>query len=227
MKLPPVITRAPRTGAASTRPNGRDLYRLAGPTAAFVVTVVAAALLLANLHHIPPGGAVPAPQTWRATATDFALPAWFSALPLNCLAGVGLGVASTPAVAYVDGVRTGAQGAQDLVTFQFAGGRPGETSISAQVGATFTLRAGGKPATLDGAYGALVSIKTADGHTHYSGPSDIKTGDHLVIELRKVRDDSGVVQWAIGLSQVPFFRTAYLGNPTRLVIAFQVGSAGK
>jgi hypothetical protein len=203
------------------------MYRLAGPTAAFVVTVIAAALLLANLHHSPPGGAALAPPTWRATATDFAMPGSFSALPLNCLAGVGLGVAATPALAYVDGVRTGSQGAQDLVTIQFAGGRPGETSISAQIGATFTLGAAGKPATLDGTYGALVTIKTADGHTHYTGPSDIKTGDHLVIELRKVRDDSGVVQWAIGLSQVPCFRTAYLDNPTRLVIEFQVGPAGK
>jgi len=83
----------------------------------------------------------------------------------------------------------------------------------------------GKPITLEGKYGALVTMQTADGHSHYSGPSDIKTGDRLVLELRKVRDDSGVMQWAIGLSQVPCFRTAYLDHPTRLVIDFLPGSS--
>jgi hypothetical protein len=33
------------------------------------------------------------------------------------------------------------------------------------------------------------------------------------------------MQWAIGLSQVPCFRTAYLDHPTRLVIDFLPGSS--
>ena len=203
------------------------MYALAGPTAAFVVTILAAVLLLGNLHPSLPGagGGAPGPGSWRATAGDFVNAESLSALPLHCLAGVGLGVSGTPALAYMSSVRTGAQGAHDLVLIQFMGGRPAETSISAQIGAAFTVGTGTKPVTLQGAYGVLVTIKTADGHTHYTGPSDIKTSDRPVLELRKVRDDSGVMQWAIGLSEVPCFRTAYLDNPTRLVMDFQAGTA--
>jgi len=225
VKFPPATARAPRPGAVATRQERRNKRWLAGPTAAFIITMVVAAFLLAVLHRSPPITRVPGPPSWRATAGDFATPDWFSTLPLKCLAGIGMGVAGTPALAYVSAVRTGSRADQDLVTIQFAGERPAETSVSAQIGATFTVGAAGKPITLEGKYGALVTMQTADGHSHYSGPSDIKTGDRLVLELRKVRDDSGVMQWAIGLSQVPCFRTAYLDHPTRLVIDFLPGSS--
>ena len=223
MKFPPAIARAPRPGAIETRRENWDQHRLAGPTAAFIITMVVAAFLLAVLHRSPPTHA-PGPPAWRATAGDFATPDWFSNVPLKCLAGIGLGVSTTPAVAYVSAVRTGFRAGQDVVTIQFASERPAETSISAQIGATFIVGTGGKSITLEGKYGALVTMQTADGHSHYSGPVDIKTGDRLVVELRKVRDDGGVIQWAIGLGQVPCFRTAYLDNPTRLVIDFLPGS---
>jgi len=225
VKFPPAIARAPRPGAVSTRQEDWGRNRLAGPTAAFIITMVVAAFLLAVLHRSPPISHAPGPPSWRATAGDFATPDWFSTVPLKCLAGIGLGVAGTPALAYVSAVRTGSREGQDLVTIQFAGERPAQTSISAQIGATFTVGAEGKAITLEGKYGALVTMQTADGHSHYAGPADIKTGDRLVLELRKVRDDSGVMQWAIGLSQVPCFRTAYLDHPTRLVIDFLPGSS--
>jgi hypothetical protein len=187
--------------------------------------MMVAALLLTVVHRSPSGTHAPGSPSWRATTGDFATPDWFSGLPLKCLSGIGLGVAATPALAYVEAVRTGARAGQDLVTIQFAGDRPAETSISAQIGATFTVGAGGKPVTLNGRYGALVTMQTVDGHSRYSGPTDIKTGDRLVLEMRKVRDDNGVMQWAIGLSQVPCFRIAYLDHPTRLVIDFLPGSS--
>jgi hypothetical protein len=224
VKRPPAIARALPSAAGSKGHADRNRDWAAGPTAAFIVTMLAALVLLTVLHAGLPGTTAPGPASWRATAGDFALPGSFSALPLNCLAGFGLGVASTPAVAYINGVRTGAHGQQDLVTIQFANKVPSQTSISAQIGATFTPRAGGKPVTLKGSYGAMVTMQTADGHSHYSGPSEINTGDRLVLELRKVRDDSGVVQWAIGLSEVPCFRTAYLDHPNRLVIDFVRGA---
>lgn len=194
---------------------------MAGPTAAFIVTVVVSAVLLTFVHRSPPSQAGTNAASWRATADDFVVPDWFSSLPVHCMAGTSLGVAAPQVLAYVSGVRTGVHAGHDLVTIQFTSERPAGTTISAQFGTTFALGSGGKVVSVEGTYGALVAMQTADGHTHYSGPSDIKPGDRTIRELRKIRDDGGLMEWAIGLSQVPCFRAAYLDHPARLVIDFQ------
>lgn len=122
-------------------------------------------------------------------------------------------------------MRTGTYVGYDRVTIQLTGGQPAGTGLSTQYGAKFTQGASGQSVMLKGQDGALVTLHSADGHTHYSGPPDIKTGYPVVLELREVQDYEGTVQWAIGLSQLPCYRMAFLDNPTRLVIDFRAASA--
>jgi hypothetical protein len=69
----------------------------------------------------------------------------------------------------------------------------------------------------------LVKIEGADAHTAYSGPTDIKTGYAGLLEVRKVGDFEGVVQWALGLSKPACYQATILTNPARLVIDIQTG----
>jgi len=74
---------------------------------------------------------------------------------------------------------------------------------------------------LKGQHGALVTLTKTDGHIEYRGPTDIVTGDPVLLELRKVRDSEDTVQWAIGLSRAPCYRMAFVDKPTRLIIDFR------
>ena len=75
--------------------------------------------------------------------------------------------------------------------------------------------------TLQGNYGLLIKLFSADGHTAYSGPTDIKTGYKGLVEAREVGDYEGYVHWALGLSAPPCYRAFIMTNPTRLVIDVQ------
>lgn len=184
--------------------------------AAVPIAALVIGILVFTAIHRGPTSAAPA---------DSSRPAWFSALPFNCLGSAGLASGSAPVTAYVDGVRAGTHGAYDSVTIQFANGGPGETTLTTQSSAEFTQGPNGQPVTLKGKDGAVVTLHSTDGHTHYSGPADIPTTYPVVLELRKLQDFEGTVQWAIGLSQLPCYRMAFLSNPTRLVIDFRKGSA--
>jgi hypothetical protein len=179
-----------------------------------IAALVIGILVFTSFHRAPT----------NAASADSSIPAWFSALPFNCLGSAGLASGSAPVTAYVDGVRAATRGAYDSVTIEFAGGGPGETTLSTQSSAEFTQGPSGQPVTLKGKDGAVVTLHSTDGHTRYSGPADIQSTYPVVLELRKLQDFEGTVQWAIGLSQLPCYRMAFLSNPTRLVIDFRKGS---
>ena len=67
----------------------------------------------------------------------------------------------------------------------------------------------------------MITIKGADGHTQYSGPTDFKTNYAQLKELRQVQDFEGTVQWALGLAHNGCYAYSGLSNPTRLVIYIQ------
>ncbi len=75
---------------------------------------------------------------------------------------------------------------------------------------------------LQGSAGLLITLNGADGHTSYSGPTDIRVGTGI-LEARQVQDFEGVVQWGLGLSQPACYRIFYLTGPDRLVIDIQTG----
>jgi hypothetical protein len=93
--------------------------------------------------------------------------------------------------------------------------------MSPQGGTTFTLSPSGQQVTLQGSSGLLVVIHGADEHTAYTGPTDIKPGYAVLLELRQVEDFEGTVQWGLGLSKSACYRAFYLTNPARLVIDVQ------
>jgi hypothetical protein len=190
-----------------------------GTAAVPIAALVIGILILSNLHR----GPTSAPS--RATAGGSSIPDWFSALPFNCLGSTGLATGPAPAVAYVSAVGAGTQAGYDSVTIQFADGSPAQTTLSTQSGVEFTQGTSGQPVVLKGQAGALLTLHSTDGHTHYGGPTDIKTSYPVVLELRQLQDFEGTVQWAIGLSQLPCYRMAFLDKPTRLVIDFRAGSA--
>lgn len=200
------------------------MYLMAGQAAVLIVAIAFGVLAVNNLLHRMTSTVPTHPTSPRAAAADSTTPSWFLALPFNCVGSAGLGFGPAPALAYVDAVRTTTQAGYDRVTIQFAGGAPANTSLTTQHGANFKQGASGQTVTLNGKEGAMVTFHSADGHTRYDGPTDIKTGHSVVLELYKVQDFDGTVQWAIGLSQMPCFRIGFLDNPTRLVIDFRAGS---
>ena len=46
-----------------------------------------------------------------------------------------------------------------------------------------------------------------------------------MLEVRKVEDYKGTVQWAIGVAGVPCYRMAFLDSPVRLAIDFRSAPA--
>jgi hypothetical protein len=189
---------------------------MAGLAATLVVVVLSGVLLSAVLNH--PKGAVPA-----ATSIPTGSPDPVSNLPFNCLGGASLSVGPAPAVAYVDAVHVATYSGYDRVTIQFANGQPAKTELSTLGAATFSGGAGGQTVSLKGQYGALLTLHSADGHTDYGGPIDFATGYSVVVEMRRVQDGDGTVQWAIGLSRLPCYRMSFVDNPVRLLIDFRAG----
>lgn len=181
-----------------------------------LAAVVIGGLVVSNWNR-GPTRAVP-------NAAASATPDWFSALPFNCLGGTGLAAGSTPGLTYINAVRTNTNRGFDRVTIQFADVAPANIDLSTQPGAKFTEGASGRTVTLKGKDGVLVTLHNSDGHTAYGGLTDVNTGYPVVLELRRVQDHEGTVQWAIGLSQLPCYRMALMDNPARLVIDFRATS---
>jgi hypothetical protein len=125
---------------------------------------------------------------------------------------------TSPTVAYVNAVRTGAHTGYDRFVIQFNNGQPTSIDLRPQTGTTFMRSPRGDTVTLAGMVGLQVVIRGADGHTSYNGPTDIKTGDARLIEVRQLEDFEGQVQWGLGLAGTPCYRGFMLSNPTRLVI---------
>jgi len=196
-----------------------------GQAAVLIGALVTGVLVITYFHRGLTGAAPANTQRPQAAAGDSSPPDWFSALPFNCVGGTRLATGPAAAIAYVDGVSAGTRTGYDVVTIQFAGAPPAETSLSTQSNAKFVSGAGAQPVTLKGNAGALVTLHGTDDHAKYLGPTDVKTTYPVVLELREVQDYGGTVQWAIGLSRTPCYRMAFLDNPTRLVIDFRAVSA--
>jgi hypothetical protein len=126
-----------------------------------------------------------------------------------------------PLSAFVDAVRTGAHTGYDRLTIQFQNGQPGSIALTPLSGTTFLRSPRGDHVTLAGRNGILVTLFSADGHTAYSGPTDIKTGDSTLVEVREIQDFEGYVQYALGISGPACYHASILSNPTRLVVDVQ------
>jgi hypothetical protein len=126
-----------------------------------------------------------------------------------------------PLSAFVDAVRTGAHVGYDRLTIQFQNGQPGSIALTPQSGTTFLRSPRGDKVTLAGRNGIVVTLFSSDGHTAYSGPTDIKTGDSTLVEVREIQDFEGYVQYALGISGPACYHASILTNPARLVIDVQ------
>ena len=107
------------------------------------------------------------------------------------------------------------------VIYLFQNGGPSKVDLSTQSNAHFTQGASGQPVILRGNAGILVTITTADEHTAYGGPTDIKTNYTVLVEARQVQDFEGTVQWGLGLSKAACYRAFFIANQVRLVIDVQ------
>jgi hypothetical protein len=126
-----------------------------------------------------------------------------------------------PLSALIDRVQTGAHTGYDRLTIEFKNGQPMSIELKPQSGTTFTRSPRGDMVKLAGKDGLLITIRGADGHTDYSGSTDLKPGYSGIVEVREVQDFEGVVQWAMGLSRPACYKATILTNPTRLVIDIQ------
>ena len=198
-----------------------DRYSMAPIALVLIAAIVLGVIVAIRTNSGPNPGRSASPSS----SIDRSAPDWFAALPFNCLGSAGLGLAPTRSLALIEGVGTATQTGYDRVVIQFAGGGPAQAQLTTQLGATFPQKPSGKPVTLKGRNGALVTVPGADGHSRYSGPDDLKTGYPLVVEVRKVQDYKGTVQWAIGLAGVPCYRMAFLDSPVRLAIDFRSAPA--
>jgi hypothetical protein len=229
----PALSARVRSALAQGRQARTGPFWMAGLAAGLIAAIVVGVLVVASFNRhqtsILPGtaptpsaspSASPSPSLTPSpspaqTPPDSNLPAFVCAGPVS-LAGT-----QTPAVAFVDAVRTGTHAGYDRVTIEFNNGEPANVDMSPHAGTTFTQGASGQQVTLQGSTGMLVIIHGADEHTAYSGSIDIKPGYSVLLELRQVEDFEGTVQWGLGLSKSACYRAFYLTNPARLVIDIQ------
>jgi hypothetical protein len=116
-------------------------------------------------------------------------------------------------------MRGGTHTGYDRITIEFQNGEPASVELTPQ-GNTFTQGASGQTVQLQGSAGLLITIRGADAHTKYSGPTDFHVGNGI-LEARQMQDFEGVVQWGLGLSQPACYRVFWLASPSRLVIDVQ------
>jgi hypothetical protein len=195
-------------------PEERAPFWIAGVAAAVIAAMVVGIVVVGNFNRtqtkVLPAG-VPTPSVTAVPKAPEYLPAFV------CAAS-GLGMTPAPAVTFINGVRTGTHAGYDRLTIEFKNGQPGTTGLRTQSGTTFTNSPRGDQVTLAGQNGILVVINGADLHTSYNGSTDIKTGYATLVEVRKVEDFEGIVQFALGVSRAPCYRAFLLTNPDRLVI---------
>jgi len=196
---------------------------MAGQSVILVVALIMGVVVVGNLNRGASGAAPNSAIDARARGapsptTDIS---WVATLPFNCLGGAGIGTGSAPPLTYVSAIRADNYQGYDRLTMRFTGSPPTQAGLTTLDGAQFVEEPSGKKVTLKGQHGALVTLHNTDGHTNYGGPTDIVTGNPVVLELRKVQDFEGTVQWAIGLSRAPCYRMAFVDKPTRLIIDFR------
>jgi hypothetical protein len=206
-------------------PDRRGPIWIAGLAAAVIAVLLVAVLANSLNRHQPVGpvspaaspGASPtaAPSSSPSVTPDASLPAFV------CASSTSITGQTPPLSAYIDRVQTGSHTGYERLTIEFNNGQPANIDVAPQSGTTFTQDGSGQPVTLAGQAGILVGIKIADAHTAYSGPTDLKTGYLVMVEVRQVGDFEGYVHYGIGLSKTACYRAFILTNPTRLVIDVQ------
>ena len=229
----PALSARVRSALEQGRSARTGPFWMAGLAAGLIAAVVVGVLVVASFNRhqtgILPGTAPSASPSAVATATPSVTPSPMpSATPPDsnlpafvCSGPVSVAGTQSPAVAFVDAVRTGTHTGYDRVTIEFNNGEPSNVDMSPHDGTTFTQGASGQQVTLQGSTGLLVIIHGADEHTAYSGSTDIKPGYSVLVELRQVEDFEGTVQWGLGLSKSACYREFFLTNPARLVIDIQ------
>ena len=226
----PALPARVRAALAENRPAriGPPVW-MAGVAAAMIALIIVGVLVASNLNRhqtgIVPGGAPSPSPSPVVSATPNATPS-AQASPTSPAGAYdcnssAIGAANPPLSALINGVRTGTHAGYDQVTIQFSTAQPSDIKIEPQPSATFTGAPSGQSITIAGQAGILITIKGADGHTQYSGPTDFKTNYPQLKELRQVQDFEGTVQWALGLAHNGCYAYSGLSNPTRLVIYIQ------
>jgi hypothetical protein len=225
----PALSARVRSALAEKRPTRTGPVWMAGMAAALIALIIVGVLVASNLNRRQTGvvpGAVPSPSpspvvttTPNASPSPLASPT-SPAGAYDCNSSA-IGTSNPPLTAYVSAVRTGTHAGYDQVTIQFSTAQPGDVKIEPQSNATFTESPKGQAITLAGQKGILITIHGADGHTQYTGPTDLKTNYAELKELRQVQDFEGTVQWALGLAHSGCYAYTFLTNPTRLVVYIQ------
>jgi hypothetical protein len=204
-------------------PERRGPVWIAALAAAVIAVILIGVLLVANPLNRPPAtGNGPGPlATSTPQATPSPNPSPTPAPAYQCGGSSAFSGTPAPPSALIDAVRTGAHTGYDRLTIEFKNGQPQDIGIQPQAGTTFTRSPRGDMVKLAGKDGLLITIHGADGHTSYSGSTDLKPNYTGLLEVREVQDFEGVVQWAMGLSKPACYSATILTNPTRLVIDIQ------
>ncbi len=142
-------------------------------------------------------------------------------LPVFVCGSSSLSAQSSPPVAFINAVRTGSHTGYDRLVLQFGNGQPSSILVRPQSNSSFINSPRGDTVTLAGAVGIDVLIRGADAHTSYAGPYSFKPNGPALVELRRLEDFEGQVQWGMGLAKSSCYRSFVLANPTRLVIDVQ------
>lgn len=222
----PALRDRVRSAVANPPVEQPQSFWIAGVATAAIAALIVGTLFVASrggrFPDLIPGGGVthaspspvPAP-TSSATASP--------AITFVCASST-VSLPSTGAaqpIAFIDAVRTGAHTGYDRVTIEFQNGAPGSVEVATQTGTRFTDSPSGRSIQLAGKNGILITIRGADLHADYSGPSDIITqftGRAALVEVRSVQDFEGVVQLALGLNGGACYRVTLLSKPFRIVI---------
>lgn len=205
-------------------PEHGDRVWIAALAAAVITVILVGVLVVANPLNFPliPGG--------RGKSTPIITPAPVgtpSPSPVTSPTAKYICGASTAFVGQgpqlIDAVRTGTHAGYDRLTIEFKNGLPETVEVRPQTDTKFMTDPKGDTVTLAGQVGLRVKIYSADAHTAYSGPTDIKTGYSGLLEVRQLGDFEGYVTYGLGLSGPGCYTATILTNPTRLVIDIQTG----
>jgi hypothetical protein len=161
------------------------------------------------------------PAASPSVDVEAAVPA--ASLPAFACGTSTLKAQSSPATAFINAVRTGSHTGYDRLVIQFGNGQPSSVTLRPQPTTSFVNSPRGDTVVLAGRVGLAIVIMGADAHTSYAGPYVLKPNGPALIELRRLEDFEGYVQWGLGLARSACYRSFVLANPTRIVVDVQVG----
>jgi hypothetical protein len=134
--------------------------------------------------------------------------------PFKCADASG----GTAGAANVVDVRVAEQAGYDRFVIQFDSKVPSYT-VKRQAKPVFKSGGSGQSVTLLGSAGVLVQVHSASGAATYTGATDFKHPEFLIVnEAQRTEDFEGYLSWGLGLSKPACMRAFTLSNPPRLVI---------